>query len=65
MCCWDPLLYRKVDSSQSVILRLCCLYTAQRKMQWGAADTEVKNPPGGSPGLSKVPSFRAKSGVGI
>ena len=25
--------------------------------QWGTADAEIKNPPGGSQGLSKVPSF--------
>ena len=24
--------------------------------QWGTADAEIKNPPGGSQGLSKVPS---------
>ena len=25
--------------------------------QWGTADGEIKNPPGGNRGLSKVPSF--------
>ena len=25
--------------------------------QWGTADAEIKNPPDGSQGLSKVPSF--------
>ena len=25
--------------------------------QWGTADAKIKNPPGGSQGLSKVPSF--------
>ena len=25
--------------------------------QWGTADAKSKNPPGGSQGLSKVPSF--------
>ena len=25
--------------------------------QWSTADAEIKDPPGGSPGLSKVPSF--------
>ena len=27
------------------------------KPQWGTADAEIKNPPGGRQGLSKVPSF--------
>ena len=31
--------------------------------QWGTVDAEIKNPPGGSHGLSKVPFF--KPGVGI
>ena len=25
--------------------------------QWGTADAEIKDPPGGNQGLSKVPSF--------
>ena len=25
--------------------------------RWGTADAEIKGPPGGNPGLSKVPSF--------
>ena len=33
-----------------------CLYI-NGKPQWGTADAEIKNPPGGSQGLSKVPSF--------
>ena len=27
------------------------------KPQWGTAGAEIKNPPGGSQGLAKVPSF--------
>ena len=40
-------------------LRLVFTYvcTPTTTPQWGTADAEIKNPPGGSQGLSKVPSF--------
>ena len=38
-------------------------YPLPASPQWGTADAEIKNPPDGSEGLSKVPLF--KPGVGI
>ena len=38
-----------------------CSYFALAAPQWGTAEAEIKNHPGGSTGLSKVPSFSAWS----
>ena len=40
-----------------IIMIMMVLHFSLSPPQWGTADAEIKNPPSGSQGLSKVPSF--------
>ena len=57
MCCVDRVL--RIKSMYTSGLSSSVVYL----LKWGTVDADIKNPPGESPELSKVPSF--KPGVSI